>query len=453
MGECTILKLTLNREHKQIEVDDEDSEIYNDPVTRLPFRERSKKGEMAVQHIEGYLVDDKGTWTVRARFADTPGGRRKLHSKSTGLRIKGNKRRAEEAMRDIVSEWERQVNAVCIVDNPLFEDCIDQWLERKKLTLRPNTIDGYRVAANAHVIPELGQIKIADLTRQDIQRYFERLQRDGISVSTMKKHRVIIHGALNDAVLDGLLTVNVADNISLPKSKKFEGKALSETQVADMLVKLEKQPEPVRAAVTLAVIYGLRRSEICGLRWEDIDFENSTIHIRNTVTEYSGTVYEVEDTKTKTSRRDLYLVPDVADYLKSLLQTQKENGIFSGKVCVHLDGREVKPSYCTSACERFVKACGYDGIRLHDLRATAASILASKGVPIKQVQTYLGHKDVQTTLSYYVHVLDADRIATANVMGNVFASVCSEGCSEKDAPAMDNVIPFESIMPEKLAEK
>ena len=76
-----------------------------------------------------------------------------------------------------------------------------------------------------------------------------------------------------------------------------------------------------------------------------------------------------------------------------------------------------------------------------------------KRIAIKQVQTYLGHKDVQTTLSYYVHVLDADRIATANVMGNVFASVCSESCSEKDAPAMDNVIPFESIMPEKLTEK
>ena len=171
----------------------------------------------------------------------------------------------------------------------------------------------------------------------------------------------------------------------------------------------------------MAVIYGLRRSEICGLRWEDIDFENSAIHIRNTVTEFSGTVYEVNDTKTKTSRRDLYLVPDIADYLKELQQTQKQSGIYSGKVCVHLDGRMVKPEYCTRVTMRFLRSCGYDGVRLHDLRATAATILASKGVPIKNVQAYLGHKDVQTTLSCYVHVLDADKIATATVMGNVFS--------------------------------
>ncbi len=412
-----------------------------------------------LQHIEGYLIDDKGTWTVRARFADTPAGRRKLHSKSTGLKVKGNnKRKAEAAMREIIAEWERQVNAARPMDNPSLKDCINQWMERKKLTLRPNTLAGYKVAANAHIIPELGQINLSDLTRQDLQRYFEKLQRDGISVSTMKKHRVIIQGALKDAVLDDLLTVNVADNISLPKGKKFEGKALSEAQVADMLVKLEEQPEPMRAAVTLAVVYGLRRSEICGLRWEDIDFENNVLHIRNTVTEFSGTVYEVEDTKTKTSCRDLYLVPDMAEYLNYLLQVQKQHGIYSGKVCVHLDGRMVKPEYCTRVTMRFLRNCGYEGVRLHDLRATAATILASKGVPIKQVQAYLGHKDVQTTLGYYVHVLDQDKINTATVMGNViagagFTSCCSESCSESTDSATDNVIPFPSIVLEKLAEK
>ena len=148
----------------------------------------------------------------------------------------------------------------------------------------------------------------------------------------------------------------------------------------------------------------------------------------------------------------------MAEYLNYLLQTQKQHNIYSGKVCVHLDGRMVKPEYCTRVTMRFLRSCGYDGVRLHDLRATAATILAGKGVPIKQVQAYLGHKDVQTTLSYYVHVLDDDKIATATVMGSVltgagFASDCSASCSESACSGEDKVIPFSSIIPEKVAEQ
>ena len=115
-----------------------------------------------------------------------------------------------------------------------------------------------------------------------------------------------------------------------------------------------------------------------------------------------------------------------------------------------------KPEYCTRVTMRFLRNCGYDGVRLHGLRATAATILASKGVPIKNVQFYLGHKDVQTILNYYVHILDADKIATATVMGNVFAGAvspaCSGSCSGTANEAADNVIPFQSIAPKKLAE-
>lgn len=407
-------------------------------------------------HIEGYLINDKGTWTVRARFADTVGGKRKLHSKSTGFKVDGyNKRKAEAAMREIVEEWERQISAPP-ADNPLFKDCVNQWLARKKLTLRPNTLEGYKVAANAHIIPELGNIGICDLTRQELQRYYEKLQRDGISVSTMKKHRVIIRGVLKDAILDDLITVNVADNISLPKGKQFEGKALSEAQTTDMLAKLEEQPEPIRAAVTLAVVFGLRRSEICGLRWKDIDFENSIIHIRNTVTQFAGTIYEVEDTKTKSSGRVIYLFPYIAEYLKALLQMQKERGIFSGKVCVHLDGRVVQPEYCTRACMRFLKASGYEGVRLHDLRDTAATIL-SRRIPIKQVSGYLGHKDTQTTLKYYVRLMTEDKIEASNAMADFLAGAgfslpCSENCSESTDSAHDNVISIDTIKQKKLAE-
>ncbi len=407
-------------------------------------------------HIKGYLVEDKGTWTVRARYTDSVSGKRKLFSRSTGLKVDGhNKRKAEAAMREIIAELEQLASAFHVSENPSFRDSILQWLERKRLNIRPNTLESYRVVANAHIIPMLGEIRVCDLTRQEIQKYFEKLRRDGVSVSTMKKHRVIIRGVLKDAVLDDIIPVNVADNISLPKGKKYDGKALSEMQVSEMLSNLETQPEPIRAAVTLAVVYGLRRSEICGLRWEDIDFANFVIHICNTVTEFSGVVYEAETTKTRASRRDLYLIQSTAEYLKELQETQKRSGNYNGKVCVHLDGHAVKPEYISRACKRFLISCSFDGIRLHDLRHTAATILARR-VPIKQVQVYLGHEDIQTTLGIYTHVLSEDSVATSKAMGDFLNGAgflrCSENCSESERNRKNNVVSIYPSLPEKLEE-
>ena len=392
-------------------------------------------------HINAFLVDDKGTWTVRARFSDPVSGKKKLHSKSTGLKVKGNnKRKAEAAMREIASQWERQVNRFVPVDNPKFKEYLKLWFEKKKLTIRANTLESYKAASASHIIPELGNIRICDMSRNDIQKYFEKMKRAGLSSSTMRKHRVIIHGALKDAVLDDIIPVNVADNVALPKSKKFEGKALSEKQVIDMLHRLDKQPEPVRAGVTLAVVCGLRRSEICGLRWSDVDFENNVLHVRNTVTEYSGVIYETEATKTRASCRDLYLIEHTANYLKQLKDDQKQKGCYTGKVCAHTDGRVVKPEYMTRACMRFLKGCGFDGVRLHDLRHTAATILA-KRVPIKQVQAYLGHEDIQTTLGIYTHILSEDSVATSNAMGDFLETAgFSLDRSESVSESMDNII-------------
>lgn len=398
-------------------------------------------------HIKASLVDDKGTWTVRARFAERIGESPKLHSKSTGFKVKGNnKRKAEARMREIVSEWEQCVDSAQSSDNPKFSDRIALWLDNKQLSIRANTLASYRDIAKIHIIPSLGDVGICDLTRQMLQRYFEKLRQDGLSVSSMKKHRVIIRGVLRDAVLDDIITANVADNISLKQGKKYEGKAISESQVAELLERSSSQPEPVRAAVTLALVYGLRRSEICGLRWEDVDFENHQIHIRNTVREYNGNYYEDELTKTKASRRDLCFVPGTDVYLSELQQTQKTSGAYTGKVCAHPDGRFLRPEFVSRSSKRFMKSCGIEGFRLHDLRHTAATILA-KRVPIKQVQAFLGHQEIQTTLNIYTHISGEDRLATANAMGdflNESGFPCSESCSETGVHAPDNVIHFPS---------
>ena len=417
----------------------------------LACQGKDGNNKMASHKVTASLYNDRGIWTVKGRVFDPNTGKVIQRTKSTGLREKDHtERKAKAMMKDIVAEWEREANSFQRTENPSFETCVNQWLEHKKLTIRSNTLVSYEYEANKYIIPMLGKIGICDLKRRDIQDYYEHLQREGLSVNTMKKHRVIIRGTLRDAVLDDLIPINVADNVILPKGKRYEGNALTEEQVSIVLKALEEQEEPIKSVITLALTFGLRRSEICGLRWEDVDLTNQTLHICNTVTDYAGTIYESEDTKTSSSNRVLYIPDATVEFFRRLKASQEENGIHSSKVCVWPDGREVKPMYITRASKRFLESCGIEGIRLHDLRGTVGTYLA-KNVPIQQVKDYLGHKDIQTTLKYYVHTIDKDKIATANAMAN-FLESCSGNCSGSPKMAKNNVIAFSEIATKKYAK-
>lgn len=365
-------------------------------------------------YIKGYLCEDKGMWVVRARVSDSKTGKRKLLSKSTGYKVAGNnKRKAEIKMREIVAVWEEQAKIGKYTgQNATFEDCIADWLEVKRLSVRSNTLQSYEVTINAHLIPKLGKIKMCDLTRQHLQQYFQEL--NGIlSPNTMKKHRALIHSIIENAYLNGIVQNNIAVSLELPKVKRFEGKALNENELKDLLEKVKNKPEPLKSIIILAVTYGLRRSEICGLRWSDIDFNQKVMHIRNTVTNYSGKTLEQEQTKTASSRRDIFLISNTVPYFESLKKISK-----SDKVCSYPNGKSVSPDCVSKTAVKFLTECGFEGVRLHDLRHTAATILA-KRLPPKLVQTFLGHSDIQTTLNIYTHITTSDKINTSETMSSL----------------------------------
>lgn len=384
--------------------------------------------------VRGTLVDDRGTWTVRGRVYDPATGKTRQRAKSTGFKVKDHtKRRAEGAMNEILERWQVEANTAPVVHDPLFSEYVEKWLKRKSFNLRQNSVKSYWDFANVHILPCLGHIPVRKMTLQNLQDYYTEKSKS-LSVSTLRKHHCVVSGALLDAVRDGVITTNFADYVEFPKSKRFKGKSYSEDQVASLLDAVEREGEPIRAGVTLAVCYGLRRSELLGLRWEDIDFKAKTLCVRNTVTKYRDLVIEAEQTKTEKSQRIIDLIASTVPYLMELKHTQTQNGLVLDKVCVWPDGKAVRPDYITARTRRIMEKYGLEHIRVHDLRHTAASLLAKKA-SLKQVSEFLGHRNISTTGDIYTHLMDNERRATSDIMDSILksSSFCSEKCSETES--------------------
>lgn len=176
------------------------------------------------------------------------------------------------------------------------------------------------------------------------------------------------------------------------------------------------------AIVILGMVYGLRRSEMCGLRWKDIDFENGYIHVCNTVVKGKSGHIEEESTKTEKSNRYLPLIGFTIPYFRDLLQQQISSGSKCDKVCQLSDGSPVLPDYITHKYKEFLAAHNLSDIRVHDMLHTAASLLAAHDATPQQAQEFLGHESISTTLDIYTHCLDESKRKTADIMDKIYLS-------------------------------
>jgi integrase len=186
------------------------------------------------------------------------------------------------------------------------------------------------------------------------------------------------------------------------------------------------EDEAIYPAILLSAFYGLRRSEVLGLKWDAVDFANGVIHIRNTVVEYQRIVEEKEQTKTKASYRTLPLAKEISDYLQHLKRTQQDNRAFFGSgyiendfVCKRENGEPFIPNYITIRFRKILKNHGLPEIRFHDLRHSAASLLLANDFSLKEIQEYLGHGDISTTANIYSHLLFQSKQNMADRMGTL----------------------------------
>ena len=222
-----------------------------------------------------------------------------------------------------------------------------------------------------------------------------------------------------------MIPSNPADKVERPKQDKFYGNFYDRDE-------LNKLFEAVAGTkfelpVLLGAFYGLRRSEIVGLKWSAIDFEQNTITISHTVTSCNldgkCVIVAKDTTKTKSSRRTLPLVPYFHEKLLAVKAQQERNQKLCGRsynrefleyICVDDIGDRFKPNYITSQFPKLLERNGFRKIRFHDLRHSCASLLLASGVPMKHIQEWLGHSDFSTTANIYAHLDYSSKLTSAS---------------------------------------
>lgn len=358
-------------------------------------------------------------------------GERKKKWISTGLPEKGNKRKAEQFLREKLAEYERMEGIVR--SDVKFGDYVRVWLEHIARKVDEVTMQGYNTLAEGHILPYFDDLGLAliDVDYKVIQRYIDIKHKNGrkdgkggLSPRSLKLHKNIINQTVNLAVQNKLLPTNPCQFVVLPKTERYETDYYTEAQVKDLFVAL--LDDPLLPLVKITAKFGLRRSELLGLQWDSIDFERKTLTIRHTVSKVTEVVAK-DKTKNASSRRTFPLSPEDLEIFKQAKCQEEQNRIAFGSeyqenqyVFKWADGHTYSPDYVSHRFNDLLKKHNLPHIRFHDLRHSCASLLITLGWTLKDIQEWLGHSDIKMTANIYAHIAMDRKKDMAASLGEVF---------------------------------
>jgi len=355
-------------------------------------------------------------------------GKRKVKWFSTGFEVKSNKRRAEQYLQDKIRELEElAAEPHCEMQ---FTEWIKIWLENKAKTVEDITYESYVDITEHHVYPYFSErrTRLCDISIEYLQEYFDykykygRLDGEGgLSPRYIRYMKNIIFQSLNAAVKDDLISKNYCAFVTLPKKVKREYTFYTEEQINDMLLAI--RDEQLYALIKFTCIYGLRRSEVLGLRWNSVDLSRNLITINHTVVSYKTRI-EKNRTKNASSYRSFPLLPEIREMLIEMKANEKKNRmLFKSEykdndfVFKWDDGTPYRPDYITAKFRKMLEKYNLPHIRFHDLRHSCASLLISRGFGLKDVQEWLGHSDISVTANTYSHIDVKRKQSIANAIG------------------------------------
>lgn len=308
---------------------------------------------------------------------------------------------------------------------------LDEWVEN---TIKPNRADStyrqYRWLIDQHLIPHLGKKKIEDLRRPDVQKLIALKASQTVqprakeaagapsaklSRSTLRLIRAVLHAAYNDAIRDGLASINPASHVELPKAVKQAPVSLTPEEARKLLDAAAQSDLP--EFWNFLFMTGTRLAEACGIRWQDIDFDAGTVRISGQLLRTDKVLAYVAGTKTN-QIRSLHLVESLLNQLKALKSKQLIDGVSDPDGIVFLNpyGRRLDPKFVRDRLAELCKAAKVKVISPHKARHTAATLAHAATGDIHAVQKLLGHSQVSLTADLYGHSSSIAQKRVANAL-------------------------------------
>lgn len=369
-------------------------------------------------HGEGTVFLRKdGRW--QASFIDNNGKRRYFYGLKQSEAIEKMRRAQEENRKGTLAKSTQQK----------LGEYLDQWLEMvHKQKIRVSSYVQYRMALDRHIIPLLGNIQLQKLTPQDIQNLYARKQKEGLRPASILIMHTVLHSSLANALKWNLVSRNVATLVTVPRPEPSPAHGLSVEEARQLVSTI--QGHRFEAIFMLALTTGMRRGELFGLRWSDIDMERSILYVRRTANRYGKGVGVVEnDPKTKTSHRQVMLSEPALKALKrhKVQQEQEKqamgnkwknrNLVFCGKYGDFLIADTLRRNL-----NKVLQDAGLPHIRFHDLRHSAATVMLTMGVHPKIVQEMLGHSTIAMTIDTYSHLVPSMQQEAINKINKAFGN-------------------------------
>ncbi|PGA19357.1 site-specific integrase [Bacillus thuringiensis] len=365
--------------------------------------------------MKGYFRKRGEKWSFTIDIGRDPlTGKRKQKTVS-GFKTK---KEAERACNELI----HQFNTGSLVDdkNLTLSEYLQEWLENTaKQRVRDTTFINYRRAVNSRIIPVVGSHKLKDLKPLHGQRFVKSLIDEELSPKYIEYIFIVLKGALEDAVKWELLYKNPFEHVEIPRPRKVVNNTWSIEETKTFLTYAKFDNPIYYHLFLLALNTGMRRGELLGLKWKNVDLVEGKVSVTETLI-YDELGFRFTEPKTSGSKRLISIDQSLCKELKSYKAKQNEFKLAIGKAYEDNDlvfsrenGRPIYPRTLTTVFERFIKTAQVPKIRFHDLRHTHATLLLKLGINPKIVSERLGHNSIKTTLDTYSHVtLDMQESAT-----------------------------------------